>query len=249
MAPGVRRGRTLTAIEARLDTAPGTAPFQHRRKADLVHDFLREQIVNGAFAPGQRLTLAELSQQCGMSHMPVREALVRLQREGLIDGEPHKGMRVAQLSLKDARELFAIRTELEGLAAGAACASGDTALVADLERFNDAFSAAFTASDYSAMGTANRSFHRRILQSAGSAQLNRVLEDIWTASLRYRLGYKLIPGRAQCTIEEHARLIAAIRAGDPALARAAARDHVDRAGSELAAVLAGTTETPWPANG
>jgi DNA-binding GntR family transcriptional regulator len=227
----------MTARDPDILAAP-SSPLVHRRKADIAYEYIREQIVNGSYLPGQRMTLAELSGNCGMSHMPVREALVRLQREGLIDGEPHKGVRVAQLSLKDARELFAIRTELEGLAAWTACSSGDPRLARDLETINQAFARAFAAEDFSAMGAANRSFHRRILQAAGSAQLHRVLEDIWTVSLRYRLGYKLIPGRAQCTIDEHAALIAAIRAGDPERARAAAREHIERAGAGLATIVA-----------
>lgn len=216
------------------------APIQHHKKADLAYAYLREQIVNGSLAPGQRVTLAELSGACGMSHMPVREALVRLQREGLLESEPHKGVRVVRLSLEDARELFAIRTELEGLAAHSACGAGDARLVPDLDAINRRFIDAFLVTDYTVMGAANWAFHQRILQAAGNAQLNRILEGIWTASQRYRLGYKLIPGRAQCTIDEHAQIIAALGSGDPERARAAARDHIRKAGNELAVTVAGS---------
>jgi len=220
------------------EIASAATPLLHRKKADLAYDYLREQIVNGSLAPGQRVTLAELSGACGMSHMPVREALVRLQREGLLESEPHKGMRVMRLSLGDARELFAIRAELEGLAAHSACAAADARLVPDLDAINQRFVDAFSEVDYTAMGAANWAFHQRILRSAGNAQLNRMLESVWTASQRYRLGYKLIPGRAQCTIEEHAQIIAAIRSGDPERARFAAREHIHKAGKELAVTVA-----------
>ena len=107
---------------------PNTAvPNVHLKKADIAYGYLRELIINGTFAPGQRLTLAEVSGACGMSHMPVREALLRLARDGLLESEPHKGVRVVELSLKEAKELFAVRTELEGLAAYAACAAADAA--------------------------------------------------------------------------------------------------------------------------
>lgn len=212
-------------------------PVAHRKKADLAYDFLREQIVNGSFAPGQRITLAELAAACGMSHMPVREALLHLQREGLLESEPHKGMRVMPLSLRDARELFAIRAELEGLAAADACAAADALLVPDLEALNQRFAAAFEAADFTAMGAANWAFHRRILRSAASAQLSRLLEDVWAASQRYRLGYQLIPGRARCTIAEHAQVITALAGGDPERARAAVREHIRQAGDELAQTL------------
>lgn len=227
---------------SRSEVLAAPAPLLHRKKADIAYEHLRELIVNGSFAPGQRLTLTELATVCGMSHMPVREAQVRLQREGLLESEPHKGMRVVELSLKDARDLFAIRTELEGLAAYSACAAGDTGLVGDLDTINKRFVAAFGAADLSAMGAANLAFHERILQAADNTQLKRLLADVWTASLRYRLGYKLIPGRAQSTIAEHAQIIAALRTGDPERARAAAREHILKAGTELAVTVARAQE-------
>ena len=229
-----------------VQTTPTSAapaiPLRHQKKAELAYEHLREKIVNGAFSPGQRLTLADLSEQCNMSHMPVREALVRLQREGLIEGEPHKGMRVAGLSLKNARELFAIRTELEGLPALQACAAGDPTLATDLDSINREFARAFAARDYSTMGASNRAFHRRILRSAANSQLERLLEDLWIASLRYRMGYQLIPGRAKGTIAEHKRMVAAIRTGDPEKARAAARLHIERAAADLDANFADLQE-------
>lgn len=228
-----------TAMES-----PGAVlPSVHRKKPDIAYDYLREQIVNGSFAPGQRVTLAEMSAACGMSQMPVREAMLRLQREGLLESEPHKGMRVVELSLRDARELFAIRTELEGLAAFSACEAADPALVADLSTINQRFIDALTANDLPAMGAANWAFHQRIRQASGNTQLSRMLHDLWAGSQRYRMGYKLIPGRAQCTIDEHAQIIAAMANGDPEQARAAARAHIHRAWVDLAAVFGGAQAT------
>ncbi len=224
----------------------GTVPLLHRKKADLAYEYLREQVVNGSFAPGQRITLAELSSACGMSQMPVREAMLRLQRDGLLESEPHKGMRVVELSLKDARELFAIRTELEGLAAFSACAAQDPGLVGDLEQINDRFRQALAVTDYTAMGAFNWAFHQRILKAADSAQLDRLLTDLWAASQRYRMGYKLIPGRAQCTVNEHAQMITGIASGDPEQARKAAREHILRAGAELAVTVANAQEAATP---
>ncbi|MEJ1159169.1 GntR family transcriptional regulator [Prosthecomicrobium sp. N25] len=217
--------------------------LQHRTKAEAVYEHLREQIVNGTYAPGRRITLAELSAEIGLSNMPIREAMLRLEREGLLVSEPHKGMRVVPLSLRDAREIFEIRCELEGLAAWRACRAGDAGLADDLEALNARFAAAHAAADFTGLGAANWAFHRRILQAAASAQLARALEDVWTGSQRYRLGYQLIPGRAAHTIAEHAAIIAAIRAGDPEAARAAARAHIQRAGEELAVTVANTPET------
>lgn len=213
---------------------PATSPILHRKKADLVYEYLREQIINGTYAPGRRMTLQDLSSELGLSHMPVREALLRLERENLLESEPHKGMRVVRPSLQAAQELFEVRCELEGLAAYRACLAQEADLAADLRAINADFAEAFAAQDFTAMGAANWTLHRRILQAAASTQLSRVLEDVWTSSSRYRLGYQLIPGRAQHTILEHDVMIAAIEGGDADAAREAAREHIRRAGAELA---------------
>ena len=222
-----------------MDDASGRSahPILHRKKADLVYEYLREQIINGTYAPNQRMTLADLSGELGLSHMPVREALLRLGGEGLLVWGPHKGMRVVPLSLQDAQEIFEIRCELEGLSAYKAAQAEDADLVQDLRAINSDFADAYQRQDFTAMGSANWLLHRRILQSAGSAQLTRVLEDHWTASQRYRSGYQLIPGRAKLTIAEHQSIIDAIAAGDPERARSAARAHIQKAGDELAVIV------------
>lgn len=221
---------------------PATSPILHRKKADLVYEYLREQIINGTYAPGRRMTLADLSGELGLSHMPVREALLKLEREGLLVSEPHKGMRVVELSLKDAQEIFEIRCELEGLSAWRAAQAGDAELADDLVAINADFADAYQRQDFTAMGSANWMLHRRILQAADSAQLTRVLEDHWTASQRYRSGYQLIPGRAHQTIAEHQAIIDAIRRADPEAARAAARAHILQAGAELARIVSKPAE-------
>jgi len=151
-------------------------------------------------------------------------------------------MRVVQLSLKDAQELFEIRCELEGLSAWRAAQSGDADLADNLVSINTDFADAYRRQDFTAMGSANWMLHRRILQAADSAQLTRVLEDHWTASQRYRSGYQLIPGRAHQTISEHDAIIEAIRAGDAEAARTAARAHIQKAGAELARIVSETVD-------
>ena len=225
------------------DTLPKPAPaILHRKKADLVYEYLREQIINGTYAPGRRMTLADLSGELGLSHMPVREALLRLEREGLLVSEPHKGMRVVPLSLRDAQEIFEIRCELEGLSAYRAASADDADLVGDLTAINADFADALKRQDFTAMGSANWLLHRRILQAAASTQLTRVLEDHWAASQRYRSGYQLIPGRAKHTIVEHQAIIDAIERREPDAARDAARAHIQKAGAELAIIVSGRSE-------
>lgn len=218
-------------------TRTASPPILHRKKADLAYEYLREQVINGTYGPGRRMTLADLSSELGLSNMPVREALLRLEREGLLVSEPHKGMRVAGLSLQDAQELFEIRCELEGLSAFRAAQSRDADLIDDLRSINADFSAAVERQDFTSMGSANWMLHRRMLQAAGSRQLTRILEDHWASSARYRSGYQLIPGRAKHTIVEHEEIIDAVASGDAEAARAAARAHIQKAGADLAVIV------------
>lgn len=217
---------------------PARPGLQHRTKADLAYDFIREKIFTGELAPGERLTLASLAELTGMSHMPIREATLRLEGDGLVVSTPHKDMRVAPLLRRDAEELQQIRGVLEGLAAELACERADGGFVARLDEANEAFAAAHRDGDHSGMGEANWRFHRVVLQAAGSTQLTVSLEGIWAKCRRFRLGYRLIPGRAANTIEEHRRIMAAFTARDAAAARLAICDHVGRASVDLLALLA-----------
>ena len=212
-------------------------PLVHKKKADLACDFLREQIVSGKYEPGQRITLAELAAACNMSNMPVREALVRLEQEGLLQSEAHRGVRVSTLSLREIRELFAVRAELEGMTAAHACAAGDGALARDLERHNLRFADALRSGDFVGMNEANLAFHDRMVAAAGNAYLARLLGDIRTASRRYRSGYRLIPGRAEATVSEHAQLNEAFAARDAERARSAAITHIRHAGEEFTRMI------------
>lgn len=210
----------------------------HRTKSDLAHAFIRERICTGELEPGARLTLAMLAELTGLSQMPIREATLRLEAEGLIVATPHKDMRVAPLLRRDARELFQIREALEGLSASLACARMGPALADGLETANAAFARAHRKADHSAMGDANWRFHRLILDAADNAQLSALLDGVWAKCVRFRLGYRLIPGRAAATIAEHDQIIAAFRATDAEAASMATTAHVSRASAELLALLA-----------
>lgn len=213
------------------------APMIPRKKADYAYDQLRESILDGRYPPGRRMMLAELSGELGLSHMPIREALLRLESEGLLISEPHKGMRVSELSIDDVADLFEVRSALEGLAVHKAGLSGDVTLAADLTAINDSFADAYRNGDFTAMGTANSLFHKRILQAAGNAQLTRLLNDIWLSSASHRMGYRLIEGHAEQAIAEHREIIAALARADADGARAVLQRHIERGGASLTAVL------------
>ena len=227
----------MMPMTTRRAAAPPKLP-EHRTKSDLVYDYLREQILSGNFEPGRRLTLQGLAQELQTSHMPVREAAQRLAKDGLIQIAPHRDMRVTPVSARDAHEIFRIRAALEALAARTACERSGADAAPALAKANAEFDAARRAGDLARMAEANWRFHRVMLAAADNRHLAALLEEIWGKCQRFRLGYKLIPGRAAATVREHARIVAAMRRADPAAAEAAIFRHVDLARIDLERMLA-----------
>jgi DNA-binding GntR family transcriptional regulator len=129
--------------------------------------------------------------------------------------------------------IFAIRPVLEGLAASMAAEKGDTALADRLDAINEEIAVAIARSDFGRIADANWRFHQEILAAAANDYLARLLTELWTRSFRFRIGFKLIPGRAQKAYGEHAAISAAIRRCEPQLAEAAARRHIEQAGGDL----------------
>lgn len=207
--------------------------INHRTKADLVFQTLREDILSGSLEPETRLTPSELSKRLGTSMVPIREALMRLEREGLVEVESYKRTRVARMSIADLVELFSVRAVLEGHAVRLAGANEGSRLADHLEQINERIERAAGRHDYAELSDANWEFHRFILRSARNYHLVRLLEDIWTKCSRYRAGFRLIEGRDKAVKVEHDRIIAAIRGGDGAEMERQCRAHILKAGDEM----------------
>jgi len=217
--------------------ASPTAPAAYRTKAEIVYAHLREQILSGGLPPGQRITLAGLAKQLEVSVMPIRDAVARLEREGLVSQTPHKDIRVTDLAVHDITQLFDIRGALEALAARLAAGNAAARCAGQLVAADARMRSAFAVRDFYAMADANWDFHRAILAAAANPHLARMLEDVWARCFRFRLGYKLIPGRAEATFIEHAAIIAAMQAGDVAAVAQAAQDHVGQAARDLLRII------------
>lgn len=215
-------------IKKQIDNA-----INHRTKADLVFQTLREEILSGSLKPEARLTPSELSKRLGTSMVPIREALMRLEREGLVMVEPYKGTRVTPMSVGDLVELFSVRAVLEGHAVRLAGANEGSRLADHLEQINERIDRAANRKAYAELSDANWEFHRFIMRSARNYHLERLLEDIWAKCSRYRAGFRLIEGRDKAVKIEHDKIISAIRSGDENQMEIACRAHIERAGEEM----------------
>ncbi|GAA2803635.1 FCD domain-containing protein [Kribbella solani] len=188
---------------------------------------LRRRIVDGEYEQGERLTETRLADDFGVSRNPVREALRVVEAEGFVQILPRRGAVVATLDETAVRDLFAVRQQLETLAAGLAAERATADGIAELRRLIEAANAATEAADFDRVAELNSAFHRTVIEISG----NRWLHSI-SAAMYHHVHWVFRVGAAQRAPHssgEHVRLVDAIEAGDATAASAAARLHVEAA--------------------
>lgn len=145
---------------------------------DQVADRLRSQIGAGALAPGARLVERELAQELGVSRVPVREALRRLESEGLVTVQPRRGVVVRSLTPGDLEDLFDVRLALEAQAARLAALRADADQVAALDQIVSQSRRAMREGDRAALAVANTAFHDAVVEAAHNPLLSSMLEPL-----------------------------------------------------------------------
>ncbi len=193
---------------------------------ELVTGRLREEILSGALAPGDRLIEEQLTARFGISRAPLREALRLLGQQGLVEHLPRRGVRVAELSARDVDELFGLRDVLERHAVGSAL-PGPVAL-ADLAAALEDMDRAAAAGDALTESEAHRGFHLALVALAGQRQLLLAYEPVilklqlyMAANLRREAELRA----PEEGVARHRRLYEAIASGDQETALAALASH------------------------
>jgi len=201
---------------------------QHHKRtiAERVYDQLRRAILTGELAPGERLDQAGLAQRFGASLVPVREALARLQADGLVRIVPHRGAFVQSMSPDTLMEVYAMRELLEEDAARLAAPHLSDDDLAELQRLVDAMADATLSEDYGALFEFNREFHFTIYRAARRPNLLQIIEQLWNHGDHYRRSYTQVPERARQALEEHRVILAACRRRDPDALGLMIRHHV-----------------------
>ena len=186
---------------------------------------LRDAIVSGEYAPNQRLIEADLSAAYGASRASVRTALLELGAEGLVDRLPNRGSRVRAIPLEEAIEILEVRMSLEGLCAGKAAAHITDA---EVEEFRNLRALILTAaeSDLFEYSRLNQLLDRRIREIARHPTAVAILERLRAQGVRHQFRLAFYPGRAAVSAPEHAAIIDAIVARDPARAETETRRHL-----------------------
>ncbi|RZT17045.1 DNA-binding GntR family transcriptional regulator [Kribbella sp. VKM Ac-2569] len=212
---------------AQRDRMIRTIGADHIALREQVLTELRRRIVDGEYHEGERLTETRLADDFGVSRNPVREALRVVEAEGFVQILPRRGAVVATLDETAVRDLFAVRQQLETLAAGLAAERATPAGIATLRGLVEDANAAAKAEDFDRVAELNSAFHRAVIEVSG----NRWLHSI-SAAMYHHVHWVFRVGAAQRaphSTEEHMRLVEAIEAGDAAAASTAARLHVEAA--------------------
>jgi DNA-binding GntR family transcriptional regulator len=203
------------------DGKPGTL---HAPLTKLVLTALRERILGGELAPGERLIEGRLSEELGVSRVPVREALRALAAEGIVVIEPRRGASVTMFSAEQIGEMVEVRATLEALNAKLAARRHDASQIAQLERILAEGSTLTSDDDLARIASLNLQFH----EALGNVAANSVLQEIMR-SLRERTSLIFTVNnrkRMRQNWEEHAGILRAVIAGDAELASLLAARHV-----------------------
>ena len=197
------------------------------RKHELAYSAVRERIISGDYAPGSRLVIPKLARELGVSALPVREALRRLEAEGLVQFEHNVGARVGMANLEEWESAMHVLSLLEGYAT-ALCAEHLTEEdVAALRELNESLAEALERSDIGSAKGLNRQFHVRIYDRCPNDYLMSLVRLGWDRldSLRGWDVYHLLI-RGSHLVQEHAQLLDMIESKAPAAEiEAFARDH------------------------
>ncbi len=200
-------------------------------------DRLREAIVTGRFQPSERLIEVDVARELGVGRSAVRTALARLEHEGLVEHERHRGARVRLVSAQEAVEILETRAVLEGLAARAAARNAAPGDISDLERILDGMRVRLDGGDLLGASDENAVLHGRIVEISRHATVARLIATLKSQLVRFQYRTILLPGRSERSFGEHDAIVQAIAAGDADAAEGAMRTHL----SHVAEALRGET--------
>ena len=221
---------------------PARDPSRHA--APQVFDYLRERIIDLVLPPGTLIARLELQQLFGFSSTPVRDALLKLQEESLVEIFPQHATVVSPIDLKLARQAQFLRRSIEQEAVRTLAGEGARergAIAARLRTVVALQRAVLAAGDFEAFHAADREFHRLFFEAAG-------VPDLWVLVRRHsghidriRRLHLPIPGKAEQVIADHEAIIAGIAAGDVDVAQHALREHLSKS-----LAYSGDLRARWP---
>ncbi len=198
-------------------------------------EVIREAIMDGRLEPGQRLKEEELARELGISRTPVREALLILQTDGLVEAHPNRGATVRSYGLDDLGDLYMLRAALEGVAARLAAERATPRELAKLRRSCDRFDAVAGAGSLKEIVRENLVFHDAILDIAGNDRIAQLVRGVTELPLVYKSYLWYSPNQKLVSAHYHRQILHALEARNPERAESVMKQHVFEARDVLVA--------------
>lgn len=217
-------------------TADAPAASGSASAVDRAQDAIRQLILDGEYPADRRLKEEELADRVGASRTPVREALLRLQGDGLVEFIANRGAFVCEWSEQDLEEIFELRAQLEGYGAGLAALR---ATPAQIERLHvlasrmESLAETDTSRAIDELSTLNNEFHRLLLRASGNRRLEALMRSIVQLALVHRTFRRYGPEALRRSMGHHREIIAAVKARDREWAQSVMHSHVHAARAVL----------------
>ncbi len=194
---------------------------------DVVFNTLRQAILKGELEPGERLMEIQLAERLGVSRTPIREAIRKLELEGLVLMIPRKGAEVAKISEKSLRDVLEVRRSLDELAIELAIQRMTDEDIAALEEAQKQFRAAVAGADAMTIAQQDENYHDVIYNATGNSRLVQILNNLREQMYRYRLEYIKDEEKRQILLAEHRKIYRALCSRHVEEAKQAMREHID----------------------
>lgn len=194
---------------------------------DVVFNTLRKAILTGQLKPGERLMEVHLANRLGVSRTPIREAIRKLELEGLVIMIPRRGAEVAQITEKSLKDVLEVRRALDALSVELACDRISEEEIKELKEACRVFEQATKGKDAAVIAKADVSLHDIIVRATGNQRLQQLVNNLSEQMYRYRFVYIKDESQHEKLITEHQMIYESIEKRDKKQAAEAARLHID----------------------
>lgn len=208
---------------------------------EVVFNSIRGAIISGVLKPGERLMEVQLAEKMGVSRTPIREAIRKLELEGLVVMIPRKGAYVADLSIKNITDVLEVRAALEGLASGLAALRMTEEEIKELESIARHFEHAMNSNDVDDIIQTDIEFHEKILKSTRNEKLLQLTNSLMEQVQRFRVMYLNKAIKSTFLIKEHYKIVDAISKRNREKAENMARIHIQNAEKDMMRTLGNPT--------
>ncbi|WP_167957121.1 GntR family transcriptional regulator [Anaerosporobacter faecicola] len=209
---------------------------------DVVFNTLRQAILKGELEPGERLMEIQLAERLGVSRTPIREAIRKLELEGLVIMVPRKGAEVAKITEKDLNDVLEVRCALEELAVELACNKITEEQIEQLKITLEQFKNVIRNKDLTEIAEMDEKFHMLIFEATGNGRLIQLLNNLREQMYRYRVEYLKDQAVYEKLVEEHDMIAKNILESNVELAKKNIKDHIINQAVSISKSISGVEE-------